>query len=94
MDAIIRRHVCRTVTAIHNLIADAGLVAISSGDEPSVTSFTISQMKRDIATRSSAASQTWHLSAGESDRKVGSPNSAYNGENEPVICRAKKRTHR
>lgn len=94
MDAIIRRHVCRTVTAIHNLIADAGLVAISSGDEPSVTSFTISQMKRDIATRSSAASQIWHLSAGESDRKVGSPNSAYNGENEPVICRAKKRTHR
>lgn len=80
-----RRHVCRIVTAIHNLIAEAGLVAIWSGDKPSVASFTISQTKRESATRSSPASQIWHLSAGERDRKVGSPNSAYNGENEPVI---------
>ena len=80
IDAMIRRHVCRIVTAIHNLIADAGLVAIWSGEELNVASVTISQVKRESATRSSPASQIWHLSAGERDRKVGSPNSAYNGE--------------
>jgi hypothetical protein len=94
IDAIMRRHVCRIVTAIHSLIADAGLVAIWSGEEPNVASVTISQVKRESATRSSPANQIWHLSAGERDRKVGSPNSAYNGENEVVICLAKKRTHR
>ena len=94
MKVITRRHVCRIVTIIHSLIADAGLVAICSGEELNVISFMISQTKRPSATRSSPASQIWHLSAGERDRKVGSPNSAYNGENEPVICLAKKRTHR
>lgn len=82
IDAMMRRHVCRIVTAIHSLIADAGLVAIWSGEEPNVASVTISQVNRETATRSSPASQIWHLSAGERDRKVGSPNSAYNGENE------------
>ena len=91
IDTMMRKHVCRIVTAIHSLIADAGLVAIWSENEPSVASFTICQIKRERATRSSPASQIWHLSAGERDRKVGSPNSAYNGENKPLICFAKKK---
>ena len=83
IDAMMRRHVCRIVTAIHSLIANAGLVAIWSGEEePNVASVTICHVNRESATRSSPASQIWHLSAGERDRKVGSPNSAYNGENE------------
>ena len=94
IDAIMRRHVCRIVTAIHSLIAGAGLVAIWSGEELNVASVIICQVKRESATRSSPANQIWHLSAGERDRKVGSPNSAYNGENEGVICLAKKRTYR
>ena len=77
---MMRRHVCRIVTAIHSLIADAGFVAISSGEEFNVDSATICQVKRESATRSSPASQIWHLSAGERGRKVGRPNSAYNGE--------------
>ena len=80
-----RRHVCRIVTAIHSLIAEAGLVAIWSGEEPKVSSVTICQVNRESATRSSPASQIWHLSAGERDRKVGSPNSAYNGEMRVLI---------
>ena len=94
MVAMIRRHVCRMVTAIHNLIAYVGLVAIWTAEEVYVASFIICQMKRASATRSSAASQIWHLSAGERDRKVGSPNSDYNGKNELVICFAKKINHR
>jgi hypothetical protein len=84
---MMRRHVCLIVTAIHSLIADAGLVEISSGEKPNEASVTICQVKRESATRSSPASQIWHLSARERDRKVGSPNSAYNGENEDHMLR-------
>lgn len=72
-----RRHVCRIVTAIHGLIADAGLVAIWSGEESNVASVINCQVKRESAILA--------RSADERDRKVGSPNSAYNGGNEVVI---------
>ena len=60
IDAMTRRHVCLIVTAIHSLIADAGLVVIWSGEEPNVASVTICQVNRESAPRSSVASQIWH----------------------------------
>jgi hypothetical protein len=89
-----RRHVCLIVTMIHSRMAEPGSVARATPEGPAVDSLIVCHMKRTRATRSRLASHRWLLSAGERDRKVGSPNSAYNGKFEPVIFRAKKRTHR
>jgi len=71
------------VTAIHSRMADPGSVAKSIADVgPTVDSLTVCQMKTATATRSRDASHTWPLSAGERERNLGSPNSAYNGKGE------------
>jgi len=82
------------VTTIHSRMAPAGSVATASPEGPEVDSVTTCHIKIERAIRSRLASHRWDLSAGESARKVGSPNSAYNGRDEPVKSHAKKSTYR
>jgi hypothetical protein len=51
---------------------------------------TTCHIKTDIATKSRLASHKCDLSAVERARKVGSPNSAYNGKDEPVRLELRK----
>ena len=87
------KHVCRIVTTSQRRMAEPGSEAMPTPEGPLVDSLIICQTKRERAIRSRPASQRWLLSAGERERKVGSPNSAYNGEDEPVILLAKNRTY-
>ena len=61
-------------------MAEPGSMPMAAPEGPLVDSLIICQMKRERDIRSRPASQRWLLSAGERERKVGSPNSAYNGE--------------